>query len=107
MTRYFKATDGQVTVFRQSRHDVFRSADFRSELMTRGWSLVGSISFVVTLPWHPDSFATKEISAAEYNTLAVLKERRLLADYCAQAALAASRSPQNSWVRNADLERMP
>jgi hypothetical protein len=101
VTRYFKATDGRVTVFRQASRQVYRWVHFRTEDLTRGPAPVGEITWSIAR--RDGAHPAEEIGPTEHTTLAVLKARRLHADY---GDAGDARSPQNSWVRNADLERM-
>jgi hypothetical protein len=100
MTRYFKATDGRVTVFRAPSRAVYRWAHFRTEETTYGWAPFGEISF--SFGRRDGAYPTIEIDAAEYTTLRVLKARRIVLN--GERAPGVLRSPQNSWVRNAELE---
>ena len=99
--RYFKATDGKVTVFRGSAMQVFRAANFRTEMLTKGWSPIGEISF--SLVRAGGNRPAVEISAAEYEALQAAKRARIARDYGA-ADVSKSNSPQSSWVRNKELE---
>jgi hypothetical protein len=104
VTRYFKATDGQVTVFRQANAGktgagYFRWAHFRTDDLTHGPAPVGEISW--SIGWREGAWPAEEIDAAAYKTLAVLKARRIRRDYGEHANVA---SRLTSWVRNAELE---
>ena len=86
-TRYFKATDGKITVFRASKTRVYRSARIHGVI---SFSTGGNPS----PGWHP----AVEIDQAEYVRLNSIKTKRI-------AAAAGQRfaGPQDSWVENADL----
>jgi hypothetical protein len=101
VTRYFKATDGRVTVFRAASRQVYRWVHFRTEDLTLGPAPVGEITWSIAR--RDGAWAAAEIDAMTYKTLTVLKARRLHADH---GDTANTGSPQNSWVRNADLERV-
>lgn len=83
--RFFKATDGKVTVFRSSETRAYRSASF----VTRDTGKVARISFSAG----SGSYATEEISEAEYRALVARKIERA----------PGSSSPQDSWISNAAL----
>lgn len=92
-TRYFKATDGKITVFRASKTRVYQSAS--------GFGPKESISF----SGRPGPFPTTEISKAEYDALVVVKAARIASRWAtkypgeAMPSWAGS-SPQDSWVDN-------
>lgn len=95
MIRYFKASDGNVTVFRQSGSRLYRSALIRWH---SGKQQCNAISFSAALA-DPQCgrVAAAEIDKAEFDRLRAIKAARL-----------ASRgqqfsSPQDSWVLNSEI----
>jgi hypothetical protein len=103
MRRFFKATDGHVTVFRASDTRDYKSAFFTSTEVDGRWVRQGPISFsgnpivgVKISIQHP----AVEIVQSEYETLIAGKNTRV------QATGGDPRhatSPQHSWVSNAAL----
>jgi hypothetical protein len=93
--RYFKATDGQITVFRASATRAYASAWFTTE----GNRPIGDIGFSGK-PLPLGKYPAVEITKAEYEALQAAKVERVKA---AGENLKWATSPQSSWVRNADL----
>ena len=91
--RYFKATDGVITVFRSSATRVYVSASFtRYDGETRP---SGDIGFSAK----PGKFPTTEITHSEFVELTAAKVKRMKADGCPTWMTG----PQQSWVRNEAL----
>lgn len=91
-TRYFKATNGTVTMFRASKTRVYLSAQFRPAISFSGNNR--------TYP-HP----VEEINKAEYDRLVKLKNERVKAADASKSDKRHTYSvgPQDSWVYNADI----
>lgn len=89
-TRYYKATDGKVTVFRATAERQYRSASF----ITKPDGQIARLSFSSG----SGSYETQEITAAEYRALVALKESR-----CRLQGRTDASSPQCSWISNASL----
>jgi len=99
MTRYFKATDSLITVFRATKAGAYVSAGMRPVAFSKAMK--------------PGYFPTVEITKAEYATLVSAKARRVAADWLGRDPKhwpdydAPPRwwgnGPQDSWVRNADI----
>jgi hypothetical protein len=100
--RYYKATDGHVTVFRGSAERVYHSAAFRSAC-TDGehWTCGYGISFSAKPTQGPGRYPCEEIVQSEYEALSARKILRLKA---AGRDLRGSLSPQDSWVANAAFQ---
>lgn len=90
MPRYFKATDGKITVFRASEERVYLSAT------TVGRHGGHRISYSAAPAKH-GSYPTVEITKAEYDALVGLKKARV------EGSRSSGTSPQESWVSNASL----
>jgi hypothetical protein len=86
--RYYKATNGQITVFR-STNRTYRSASFT----TQPSGQVSSIGFSAVSGQYP----AIEISRQKY-----LQLQQLKADRC-QTENARADHPGASWVRNSDI----
>jgi hypothetical protein len=93
--RYFKATDGVITVFRASATRVYASAWFTTE----GNRPIGDIGFSGK-PLPLGKYPAVEITKAEYEALQAAKLERVKA---AGENPKWATSPQSSWVRNAAL----
>lgn len=101
MTRYFKATNGMTTVFRATKAGLYVAA--RIDPM---------IAFSKTMK--PGYWPAVEISKTEYAALVAAKVARLANDWRHRDPKNWPRhdaqprwwgtSPQDSWVRNADME---
>jgi hypothetical protein len=89
--KYYKATDGKITVFRSSKERDYGSASTKSPAGNH------AISFS-RFPPSADRYPTVEITKAEYDTLVDLKisEDR-------NRKRSRSRGPQDSWVPNSML----
>lgn len=97
--RFVKSTDGRITVFRHTSRS-YAAARFTSELNGAGKvTLVGDLSFSATPG--PGTHPVIEISKEEYHALTEAKLQRIRS---AGRDPIHYRSPQDSWVRNADLE---
>lgn len=97
--RYFKSSNGTVTVFRAS---ATRSYTFAGWISTKdGCGVTGDIGFSNALRGARYTSANAvEITKAEYEALQAAKRSRVAA---AGGAPEWATSPQNSWVRNSDL----
>lgn len=91
--RYFKATDGKVTVFRSSEERVYRAASFKTKPDGR--------IFGIGFSSGSGSYETVEITQAEYESLVARKMARVRAS--GATARGAGSSPQDSWISNASL----
>jgi hypothetical protein len=102
MRRFFKATDGYITVFRASAMRFYHSANFSSDQQVAGGPMVllESISFSQYdhVPGH--TYPAEEIVQSEYDTLVARKNSRVKAHGGRHSDGA---SPQDSWVSNAAL----
>lgn len=102
-TRYFKGTDGIITVFRASKTKVYQSAWFsRDEGQTfprgdQGFSgaTVARHPYATKYGVAARTVTTTEIAKAEYDSLVKLKNTRF--------ADPTQASPQDSWVPNAEI----
>src|SRR5690242_11559387 len=97
--RYFKSTDGRVTVFRASDTRDYQSAAFVSVVDDAGTGRIkGYIQFSGA---SADSFLggwpATGIDKAEYERLIAIKRRRT-------AGSAYSNAPRDSWIANRELE---
>lgn len=101
MRRFFKATDGDITVFRASATKFYHSANFSSDQQVAGgpMMLLERISFSQYdhVPGH--TYPAEEIVQSEYATLVARKNSRIKA----HGDNREGASPQESWVRNAAL----
>lgn len=88
--RFFKATDGEFTVFRASATMHYRSAIVRGK---------GSISFSSASGGYGSS-PVEEITKSEYETLVARKNTRLKSEGKDPGRYT---TPRHSWVRNAAL----
>lgn len=118
MKRFYKATDGRITVYRGTETREYRSATFGSHYLTpadgvdissAGWYRKGSLGFSASTPggsraawggWH----ATEEITQSEYETLIATRNTWLQAR---GIDLRDRTSPQESWLPNAMLSKQP
>lgn len=101
--RYYKATDGYITVFRATEERAYKSAHFSGDQKVPGgpWVSVSAISFSAAPPAKSMfSHATEEITQSEYETLQARKVTRIKAG---GADPRNHTSPQASWVSNAAL----
>jgi hypothetical protein len=89
-TRYFKATDGKITVFRASKTKVYQSA---GGFGPREWIRFSTYAANVGTA---NKRACIEIDKAEYDRLNAIKFARLGA--------ANGIGPQDSWVENSEIE---
>jgi hypothetical protein len=96
--RFYKATDGSLTVFRATDTKVYQSAtitNWGSEAKPRlNISFSGKAAGVGAMP-------AIEITKAEYDALTSLKLRRMRA---MGEAIRYSTSPSHSWVANDVIE---
>lgn len=89
-TRYFKATNGTVTVFRASKTKVY----------THGAQIdLWNVAFATAAK--PGLWPAEEITKGEYDTLQARKVERVRSS---GHPIAWASSPYNSWVNNAALE---
>jgi hypothetical protein len=102
-TRYFKATDGRVTVFRATSRVGYRYARFTTQELTRGPTPIGDIVF--SLGTTGGGFPAIEIDAVEYQALRAAKIDRQHRDCPGVGGF--TKSPRASWVRNVDLGGAP
>jgi hypothetical protein len=100
-TRYFKATDGKVTVFRASKTRVYSSAWFDVYAADDGGPRVGASGFSVKPAGWGGQFPAVEISKAEYDALVVRKVERIKA----AGGNPSYAAPHSSWVRNETAPR--
>lgn len=102
--RFYKSTDGHITVFRATAERRYQSAFFSSTQIDGGrWVRFGPIGFSATGTSGAavsNQHAAEEIVQSEYETLVARKNSRLKAEGRDPAGNA---SPQNSWVSNAAL----
>lgn len=91
--RYFKGSDGKITVFRGSTR-MFRAVSTTDPAGRH------SISFAGTLG--PGRFPVEEISKAEYQKLV----RAKLARVSALDVRGSGSSPQDSWITNEAASRL-
>lgn len=97
-TRYFSATDGTFTVFRATASAAYASASWLGD---RPYPYCLGFSRKPAGSGIPGRFPTTEISKAQYDALVAAKQdRQRLAGQDPQRYS----SPQDSWVRNADLK---
>lgn len=90
-TRYFKGTDGIITVFRASGTKVYHSVTTKARHGGQSISFSGAMPFADRHPVH-------EITKAEYDALQTIKAHE------AQGRRPnRSTGPQDSWVTNAVL----
>lgn len=96
-TRYFKATDGKITVFRASETRAYVSATVPADPKTGYYY---SISFSGK-PAGLGSCPCVEITRAEFVALTAAKIERIKAE---GGKHADGGSPSDSWVRNSAIE---
>jgi hypothetical protein len=98
-TRYFKATDGKITVFRASETKAYAFATFKGEKLAEDHAWCGQIGFSAKAGDHP----AVEITKAEYEALVAQKTARINAKNEARKAEGKrvwSVGPSDSWVQN-------
>ena len=92
MKRYFKATDGIVTVFRASATRAYLFASFNAPNGVMGGKWEDKPSFSAKA----GKFPAEEISKVEYDALVARKNERIGAN----KPKWAYSQPWNSWIRN-------
>lgn len=98
--RYFKATDGKITVFRATDTKIYASANFHTYESGGAFHCGRDIGFSGRSP-STHGYAAVEISRAEYDHLTAIKQARIVGQ---GSSLKYSTSPSDSWVRNTQLE---